>query len=80
MLLIAVLLSDGADEPQHDWQGRDASAATACTPTPAGLPYHQAAPQHTITCCLISLALQMSPKAGAAMAAAEEMGQNYQIM
>lgn len=42
--------------------------------------YHQAASQQAITCCLISLALQMSPNARAVMAAAEEIGQNYQIM
>lgn len=42
--------------------------------------YQQAASQPAITCCLISLALQMSPNARAVMAAAEEIGQNYQIM
>lgn len=36
--------------------------------------------QQTITCCLISLALQIRPKAGAVVAAAEEIGQNDHIM
>lgn len=40
----------------------------------------QVAFQQTITSCLISLALLMRPKARAVMAAAEEIGQDDQIM